>query len=287
MGIAVDGRNKMVQRLDTLRTMKAEIGLQWLDARVKYAKAKGEIEKRLVEGAASGAVQWLKEHGPVMAFFMVLTSILTAATSFWIRVIGYCIKSFRLGMLVRAIYDGINDLMADAFGPAINNIHQMRVQLDEYKNEIDKYYAENERIIKFMWPEVAEAKEKFDKEYAKLMLIEQAIKTYHDLGVMDALRLLHQIYETLENLEALGNDWIHKLENFMDKALSVVELSLWVLSAKLNVMRSQIEDMMRKREADYQDCLSKGQLPDGTWHRPMPEFMLDSSGDIIGIFQGS
>ena len=287
MQTAVDGRNQMVQKLDTLRTMKAEIGLQWLDARVKYAQAKAEIERKLVEGAASGAVEWLKEHGPVMAFFMVLTSILTASTNFWIKVIGYMIKSYRLGALVRSIYDGINDLMADAFGPAVNNLHQMRVELDAYKNEIDKYYDENERIIKFMWPEVAEAKEKFDKEYAKLMIIEQTIKSIHDLGVMDALRLMNQIYETLENLERLGNDWIEKLNRYMDKAISLVEAALWVLSAKLNVMRSQIEDMMRKREQDYQDCLSRGQLPDGTWHRPMPEFMLDSGGDIIGVFQGS
>lgn len=287
MSEAVDYRNKMVQRLDNMRTMKAEVGLQWLDAKVKYAKAKAEIEKNLVEGTVSGALHWLKEHGPWMAFFMVLTSILTSSTSIFLKVIGYFIKSFRLGALAGSIYTAYENLMADAFGPAINNLHVIRVTLDEYKNEIDKYYGDHEQIIKFMWPEVAEAKEKFDKEYARLMLIEQAIKTYHDLGPIDALKLIQQIYETLENLERLGNDWIEKLNRFMDKAISLMEGVLWVLSAKLNVMRSQIEDMMRKREQDYQDCLSRGQLPDGTWHRPMPEFMLDSGGNIIGLFQGS
>jgi hypothetical protein len=73
--------------------------------------------------------------------------------------------------------------------------------------------------------------------------------------------------------------------------IAVIMLALWlllgVLSMKLNVMRREIEDMMRKREQEYQDCLAKGRLSKGTWHRPMPEFTIDMDGHIIAVTQGS
>jgi hypothetical protein len=266
---------------------KAEVSLLWLETRVKYAKLKADLEKRLVDGMAGGALQWLKDHGPTIAFFAVLVHILKQCAELWKKMLGYFIQGFRIGMLVAEIIIGIYHLMQDTFAAAIQHLERIRVVADEYKKEVDAYYEKYERLIKFAWPEVAEAKRKFDEEYARVMLIEQTIKKLHELGPIDAAKLVWDLYWGLERLEDLGTDWVHKLEGFIDSVLGPLEFLIYGQANRLNTVRGEIEAMMLKREQDYQDCLGRGLLPPGTWHRPMPEFMLDSEGNIIGVFQGS
>jgi len=53
--------------------------------------------------------------------------------------------------------------------------------------------------------------------------------------------------------------------------------------AAIEAARAQVDQVWQRREDTYQHCLSSGNLPAGTWHRPQPTYYFDDEGVISGV----
>jgi hypothetical protein len=109
----------------------------------------------------------------------------------------------------------------------------------------------------------------------------EAGKLVHDdWEVIKRVPDLPKVYELRRKAKALAEWW----SNHWQGQINDLEAKVHQLDAEINGMRSRVDELWRAREEAYQDCLRRGQLPPGTWHRPAPQYSFDSEGNIIGVF---
>lgn len=90
---------------------------------------------------------------------------------------------------------------------------------------------------------------------------------------------LPKVYELRNAAKKAAKLW----SDYLETEIRSYDAKLQQMKTEINQMRTNLDNLWKTREDAYQDCLSRGALPPGTWHRPAPDYDFDSEGNIIGV----
>jgi len=113
-----------------------------------------------------------------------------------------------------------------------------------------------------------------------------AQKVYNNYQGYDAGYGIRIPYSDIPRLKQFALDaaaFSDSVAEGIDLAAKQYDDELSQRKGEIDALRAKADEVYAHRERIYQGCLSKGHLPEGTWHRPPPDYTIDEEGTIIGV----